>query len=190
MGSKVVMPQLGESVVEGKISKWLKQVGDKVALYDPILEVETDKVTTEVTAAGEGTLLKTYVDEGDVVQVGAMVAYIGQMGEAPPAGDAPDEAASARQPEPIAAPAAALAPGESAYVPRPVVAGNGKRVSPVVARIAAEHHVDVADVPGTGLDGRVTKKDILAYIERGDSAATTPAPWEQPGLGELFRPSE
>src|SRR3990172_13342432 len=86
MGTNVVMPQLGESVVEGKISKWLKKVCDPVKLYEPILEVETDKVTTEVTAAGEGALLKLYFDEGEVVQAGTLIAFIGQPGETPPAG--------------------------------------------------------------------------------------------------------
>src|SRR5512147_2373489 len=82
MGTQVIMPQLGESVVEGKISRWLKQVGDQVALYEPILEVETDKVTTEVTAAGEGTLLKLYFNEGDVVKAGTLIAFIGAANEA------------------------------------------------------------------------------------------------------------
>jgi len=195
MGTKVVMPQLGESVVEGKISKWLKNVGDTVAMYDPILEVETDKVTTEVTAAGEGILLKLYFEEGDVVQAGATIAFIGQSGETPPAGDGPGEAARAPEPEPVKAPMAAPAAPrlESSHVSRSTTGGNGRRISPVVARIAAEHNIDVSQVPGTGLDGRVTKKDILAFIERGGAAAPAApalAPWEQPGLGELFRPTE
>ena len=80
MGTQVIMPQLGESVVEGKISRWLKQVGEPVALYEPILEVETDKVTTEVTASGEGTLLKLYFNEGDVVKAGTLIAFIGAAG--------------------------------------------------------------------------------------------------------------
>src|SRR5574337_1009308 len=87
MGTQVIMPQLGESVVEGKISRWLKNVGDPVKMYEPILEVETDKVTTEVTALGEGTLLKLYANEGDVVKMGAPIAYIGAAGEAAPAGE-------------------------------------------------------------------------------------------------------
>ena len=81
MGVQVIMPQLGESVVEGKISRWLKQSGEPVKLYEPILEVETDKVTTEVTAAGEGTLLKVYAHEGDVVKAGTLIAFIGAAGE-------------------------------------------------------------------------------------------------------------
>lgn len=176
MGTQVIMPQLGESVVEGKISRWLKQVGDQVALYEPILEVETDKVTTEVTAAGEGTLLKLYFNEGDVVKAGTLIAFIGAAGEAP-----------------VEAGGVTAAPAPASQAER---RGNGSsvRISPVVARIAAEHNIDVSQISGTGEGGRVTKKDILAYIER-QSQAQPPVeqklePWEQPGLGELFRPSE
>ena len=142
-------------------------------LYEPILEVETDKVTTEVTAAGEGTLLQLYCNEGDVVKAGTLIAYIGAPGEAGP------------HPGPLAE-----REGESA-----AQRGNGAgaRVSPVVARIAAEHNIDVSSIHGTGEGGRVTKKDILAYVEK-QKTAPTPAeklePWEQPGLGELFRPTE
>ena len=197
MGTNVVMPQLGESVVEGKISKWLKKAGDPVKLYEPILEVETDKVTTEVTAAGEGTLLKLYFDEGEVVQAGTLIAFIGQPGEMPPADGKVDLHAA----EPAHAAAAAAAASVAPAAKPPTVT----RVSPVVARIAAEHNIDVSLVPGTGEGGRVTKKDILAYVERGARSAAKPvsplpvgeergvrelAPWEQPGLGELFRPTE
>ncbi|HLF28534.1 MAG TPA: dihydrolipoamide acetyltransferase family protein [Anaerolineae bacterium] len=188
MGTQIVMPQLGESVVEGKISKWLKQIGQAVKLYEPILEVETDKVTTEVTAAGEGTLLKLYYNEGEVVQAGTPIAFIGQSGETPPPGGA--LRVDTHTAEPLHAQTAGAG-------------GNGpaaQRVSPVVARIAAEHNIDVAQVPGTGEGGRVTKKDILAFVERQKVAPPLPlgegpgvrdlAPWEQPGLGELFRPSE
>jgi pyruvate/2-oxoglutarate dehydrogenase complex dihydrolipoamide acyltransferase (E2) component len=185
MSTQVIMPQLGESVVEGKISRWLKQVGERVAVYEPILEVETDKVTTEVTASGEGTLLKLYFNEGDVVKAGTPIALIGAAGEAvsDPAGVTPE-----------AAPASNGAKRD----------GSSARISPVVARIAAEHHVDVAQISGTGDGGRVTKKDILAYVERlnsprpvgegARSAGTQSAgaqstgvreeklePWEQPG---------
>lgn len=183
MGTQVIMPQLGESVVEGKISRWLKQVGDPVALYEPILEVETDKVTTEVTAAGEGTLLKLYFNEGDVVKAGTPIAFIGAAGEAAEAGGV--QAAAATQ---------AAATAQEAAIAARRGNGAGARISPVVARIAAEHHIDVAQINGTGEGGRVTKKDILAYIEQRSAAKPaveqTLEPWEQPGLGELFRPSE
>ncbi|MBI5567521.1 MAG: 2-oxo acid dehydrogenase subunit E2, partial [Chloroflexi bacterium] len=176
MGTQVIMPQLGESVVEGKISRWLKQVGEQVALYEPILEVETDKVTTEVTAAGEGTLLKLYFNEGDVVKAGTLIAFIGAAGELVTE-------------TPTVTPAHSPASKMERH-------GNGSnaRISPVVARIAAEHHVDVSQINGTGEGGRVTKKDILAYVERQSQAQPVVEqklePWEQPGLGELFRPSE
>src|SRR5512136_2148891 len=117
MGTQVIMPQLGESVVEGKIRRWLKQVGEPVKLYEPILEVETDKVTTEVTAAGEGTLLKLYANEGDVVKAGTLIALIG----------APNEAIA----EPVQV--TQLAPVASKIEQHGN--GSGARISPVVARI-------------------------------------------------------
>jgi 2-oxoglutarate dehydrogenase E2 component (dihydrolipoamide succinyltransferase) len=173
MGTQVIMPQLGESVVEGKISRWLKQIGEPVKLYEPILEVETDKVTTEVTAAGEGTLLKLYANEGDVVKAGTLIALIG----------APNEANA----EPVYV--TSLPPATSKVEPHSN--GSSARISPVVARIAAEHNIDVAVIHGTGEGGRVTKKDILAYVERQPVApAEKLEAWEQPGLGELFRPTE
>jgi len=175
MGTPVIMPQLGESVVEGKISRWLKQLGEPVKLYEPLLEVETDKVTTEVTAAGEGTLLKLYANEGDVVKAGTLIAFIGASGESVPATD----------PRPSSLPESE----REQEMPR----GNGSsaRISPVVARIASEHHVDLALVHGTGEGGRVTKKDILAYVEmQPDTPSEKLEAWEQPGLGELFRPTE
>jgi 2-oxoglutarate dehydrogenase E2 component (dihydrolipoamide succinyltransferase) len=179
------MPQLGESVVEGKISRWLKRVGDPVKLFEPLLEVETDKVTTEVTAGGDGVLVKLYANEGDVVKAGALIALIGDVGENDPH----------QNPHPHPNP---LFEGERG--PN----GSSARISPVVARIAAEHNVDVSQVHGTGEGGRVTKKDILAYVaqreptrqQTGDRGAASAEiaeqleAWEQPGLGELFRPTE
>src|SRR3989304_2229977 len=163
MGTQVIMPQLGESVVEGKISRWLKKVGDQVKLYEPILEVETDKVTTEVTAAAEGTLLKLYFNEGDVVKAGTQIAFIGAAGEVPS-----DDAMNVHVPEPALAGIT-----QSSAVAGIKGNGNGKgagaRISPVVARIAAEYNVDVSQIPGTGEGGRVTKKDTLAYVEKRSS---------------------
>jgi pyruvate/2-oxoglutarate dehydrogenase complex dihydrolipoamide acyltransferase (E2) component len=172
MGTQVIMPQLGESVVEGKISRWLKQIGEPVKLYEPILEVETDKVTTEVTAAGEGTLLKLYANEGDVVKAGALIALIGS----------PDEAFSAKEP---------VTQLESGAPKIEKHNGSGARISPVVARIASEHNVDLSLIHGTGEGGRVTKKDILAQVEKHPVVPVEKLEaWEQPGLGELFRPTE
>ena len=179
MGTQVIMPQLGESVVEGKISRWLKQPGEPVKLYEPLLEVETDKVTTEVTAAGEGTLLKLFANEGDVVKAGTLIAFIG----------VPDEA--------VTEPARVTPPAPAASKIEHHGNGSSKRISPVVARMAAEHNIDVSAIHGTGEGGRVTKKDILAYLEQQGVAevAVQEEPekleaWEQPGLGELFRPTE
>jgi len=180
MGTQVIMPQLGESVVEGKISQWLKKVGDPVKRYEPILEVETDKVTTEVTAAAEGTLLKLYFKEGDVVKAGTLIAFIGAADEVP-SGDV----MNTRLPEPVLAGIKGNGNGK----------GAGARISPVVARIATEYNVDVSQIPGTGEGGRVTKKDILACVEKRSAPRSVQGeervePWEQSGLGELFRPSE
>jgi pyruvate/2-oxoglutarate dehydrogenase complex dihydrolipoamide acyltransferase (E2) component len=194
MGTQVIMPQLGESVVEGKISRWLKQIGEPVKLYEPLLEVETDKVTTEVTAAGEGTLLKLYVNEGDVVKAGTLIAFIGAAGEVDARldshpGPLPDGQPSRHSADTGREREAAAQRGN----------GSSARISPVVARIASEYHVDLALVHGTGEGGRVTKKDILAYVgpphPLGEEQAVSAAPekleaWERPGLGELFRPTE
>ena len=182
MATQVVMPQLGESVVEGKVSRWLKQAGDAVKQYEPILEVETDKVTTEVTAVDTGTLLKILVAEGITVKAGTPLAVIGQPGEAVPVGAGPVPAQAGH---------AAAAPQMQAAGVEPGRAG-GARVSPVVAKIAAEHNVDVSLIRGTGEGGRVTKKDILAFIESGGKAPSEKElpPWEQPGSGDLFKPTE
>jgi len=176
MATQVVMPQLGESVVEGKVSRWLKKEGDTLKQYEPILEVETDKVTTQVTAAAGGTLLKLLVAEGLVVKAGTPLAVIGQPGEA-----MQDAAMPAAAGHAVAAPqmqAIGVQPGKM----------SGARVSPVVAKIAAEHDVDVSHIRGTGEGGRVTKKDILAYVE--SRAKSDLPPWEQPGSGDLFKPTE
>src|SRR5687767_2989621 len=141
------MPQMGVSVSEGTITKWLKQPGDQVARDEPLLEISTDKVDTEVPSPAEGTLQQIVVQEGETVEVGTVLALIGQGAAAPV------EAPAAPEP-PVSAPAPAAAPEqEAAPAPARVAAasGNGKSfVSPVVARIAAEHGVDASSVPGTG----------------------------------------
>ncbi|HQV27776.1 MAG TPA: dihydrolipoamide acetyltransferase family protein [Thermoflexales bacterium] len=180
MTTTVRMPKLGESVVEGKIGRWLKQVGDAVREFEPLLEVETDKVTTEVTATVAGTLLQVLHADGAVVAVDTPIAVIGPAGAEIAQAPAPAETHS-RTVETVQSrsPLAARATGQS-------------WVSPVVGRMAAEHGIDVATVVGTGEGGRVTKKDVLAFIEtRGVAPAPVElAAWEQPGTGELFRPSE
>jgi len=168
----VVMPQMGVSVSEGTITKWLKHEGEQVEADEPLLEISTDKVDTEVPSPGSGTLTKILVQEGATVDVGTKLAQIGGAAEAPAAEPEPErEPAPATEPEP--APQAPREREPQAAVQQP--SGNGKFVSPVVARIASEHGVDPNAVPGTGRGGRVTKKDILDFIEHG-----APAPAPQP----------
>jgi 2-oxoglutarate dehydrogenase dihydrolipoamide succinyltransferase (E2 component) len=169
----VVMPQMGVSVSEGTITKWLKQVGDTVEPDESLLEISTDKVDTEVPSPGGGVLQEIVVQEGETVAVGTRLATIAPDGAAVAAPAGPE--ATAAPAAPPAEPPAAAAPSEPpARTPEPAPpgdgAGNGKTfVSPVVAKIASEHGVDPAQVAGTGRGGRVTKKDILAFIEAGPS---------------------
>lgn len=170
MASNVIMPQLGESVVEGTISRWLVKEGDSVDKYAPMVEISTDKVDTEVPAPVSGVILRIVHPEGTTVRAGTVIAVIGQPGEtvASIAAEAEARAVAVKPPEGV--PAAALP-----------VAGETElrdlgRISPVVGRIAREHGVDLTKVAGTGLDGRITKKDILAYVDARDrAAAETPA---------------
>jgi pyruvate dehydrogenase E2 component (dihydrolipoamide acetyltransferase) len=179
-GVEVVMPQMGVSVSEGTITKWLKNVGDPVEADESLLEISTDKVDTEVPSPGSGVLQEILVQEGETVEVGTKLATIGPEGGAPPApaepAPAPPTEQAARESE---APSSAETPTPAAPKAQPAQAdgaANGKTfVSPVVAKIASEHGVDPGQVPGTGRGGRVTKKDILAFIEGG-----APAPAEAP----------
>ena len=187
---EVVMPQMGVSVSEGTVIKWLKQEGEAIARDEALLEISTDKVDTEIPSPGEGVVAKILVQEGETVDVGTILAVIAPEGatvETPaapaPAEDLPpepatqeaaDEASAAANAETPVAPAAASATPETP----PVASGsdNGRTfVSPVVARIASEHGVDPSGIPGTGRGGRVTKKDILGFVESGGQAAA-PAP--------------
>ena len=190
---EVVMPQMGVSVSEGTVTRWLKQPGDAVALDETLLEISTDKVDTEVPSPGEGILAEVRVQEGETVEVGTVLAVIAPEGSAPvEAPPAPEPAAEqpAEAPEPAPVQAAVPAPQPApAQEPQTEATGNGRTfVSPVVARIAAEHGVDPGGIQGTGQGGRVTKKDILAFIESGQGAQaaapeeppTAPAPVAEP----------
>src|SRR4051794_1841539 len=177
----VVMPQMGVSVSEGTITRWLKQEGEHVESDEPLLEISTDKVDTEVPSPASGTLTQILVQEGETVDVGTKLGQIGgsagaapQVEQAPPApatqdaAQAADAASPAETPQPVQ-------PLQAA--PQPAAHENGNRfVSPVVARIASEHGVDPGAVPGTGRGGRVTKQDIMGYIEQG---APQPQPQQQ-----------
>jgi pyruvate dehydrogenase E2 component (dihydrolipoamide acetyltransferase) len=178
----VVMPQMGVSVSEGTITKWLKQEGEPIEADESLLEISTDKVDTEVPSPGSGVVQQILVQEGETVEVGTKLAVIAPEGaEAPPAEETPPEpAAEEAPPAEEEAPAPAEAPpAEAPPAPAPVAAdgnGGGEKtfVSPVVARIASEHGVDVGQVSGTGRGGRVTKKDILAFVESGDAQQQQP----------------
>jgi 2-oxoglutarate dehydrogenase E2 component (dihydrolipoamide succinyltransferase) len=170
----VVMPQMGVSVSEGTVTRWLKQEGEHVEADEPLLEISTDKVDTEVPSPGTGTLTQILVQEGQTVDVGTKLGQIGGPaggGVAAPPLEAP-EVEAPPQPQPAAA-----APPPAPPAEQQAVGGNGRFVSPVVARIASEHNVDPSRVSGSGRGGRVTKKDIMDYIESGAAAAPpTPAP--------------
>ncbi len=161
MAFKITMPEMGEGVIEGTISQWLKKVGDKVQQYEPILEIETDKVTTEATAEEAGTLLQIFVEAGTTVEVGTLLALIGEAGEQLPNGDDGQKTEAAPTSFPHAT---TLKPGAANGKTTPSGPYTG-RVSPVVGRIAAEHEVDLSQVAGTGREGRITKRDILNHIE-------------------------
>jgi pyruvate dehydrogenase E2 component (dihydrolipoamide acetyltransferase) len=174
----VVMPQMGVSVSEGTITRWAKQVGDTIEADETLLEISTDKVDTEVPSPASGVVSEILVQEGETVEVGTVLARIGGEVAAPAAApEAPaPEPEAAPEPEPVAAAPEPVAATPAPAAPAPAPTGNGRSfVSPVVARIAAEHGIDPAQVPGTGGGGRVTKKDIQAFIESGGAAAT-PAP--------------
>ncbi len=195
MQTEVVMPQMGVSVSEGTVTKWLRQVGEPIQRDEPLLEISTDKVDTEVPSPAEGVVAQILVQEGETVEVGTVLARIAPAG-AEVGAPASAPAAPAQEPEPAPEPVAAAAapapepppvttepvPAVATAAPAaPVAADNGRTfVSPVVARIAAEHGVDPSVVPGTGTGGRVTKKDILTYIESGAAAAPPPAPAPEP----------
>ncbi|HEY1512514.1 MAG TPA: 2-oxoglutarate dehydrogenase, E2 component, dihydrolipoamide succinyltransferase [Gaiellaceae bacterium] len=176
----VVMPQMGVSVSEGTVTKWLKQVGDTIEADETLLEISTDKVDTEVPSPATGVVSEILVQEGETVEVGTVLARLGgEAGTAAPAPEPPTQPAAD-------ASAAAATEGEAAPEneapapsdPAPVAAQseNGKSfVSPVVARIASEHGIDPSQVPGSGSGGRVTKKDIQAFIDTGSEPAA-PAP--------------
>lgn len=192
MATEVIMPQLGESVVEGTVTKWLKQEGDTIEEFEPLLEINTDKVDTEVPAPADGLLLRIYVAEGETVEAGRLLAMVGEEGEAIPAEHEPSSAEPEAEAETAPAKAVQAAAPEGAA--RSGRSGDLGFISPVVARISSEHGVDLHQVRGTGQGGRITKQDVLAFLKDKEGEAGidegTRAPWEEPASGELFRPSE
>src|SRR5215470_12670004 len=164
----VVMPQMGESVAEGTIVRWMKKVGDTVDRDEPLFEISTDKVDAEVPSPSAGVIAEILAQEGETVPVNSVVAVIRGAGEQ----------AAARPASPVATPVS-HAPLESAPPADTSsrAAGNiaGERSSPLVRQLAAEHHVDIAQIRGTGIGGRVTKHDVLAFVEQhGRTAGPIP----------------
>lgn len=195
----VIMPQMGESIAEGTISRWIKKAGEAVKRDEPIFEISTDKVDAEIPAPTAGVLAEILVNEGQTVAVQTVVARIetdasvgASAAAAPaaaPAAEAPKPAAAPAPPAPAPAPAAAAPaaarPQPAAPAPAAVPQGNGaaetmeerlrRKSTPVVRKMVAEHNLDLASIPGSGLAGRVTKNDVLSYLETGAKPAVAPS---------------
>jgi pyruvate dehydrogenase E2 component (dihydrolipoyllysine-residue acetyltransferase) len=191
MPTDIVMPQMGESIVEGTITKWLKKPGDKVQRDEPLFEISTDKVDAEIPAPASGVLQDIKVAEGTTVQVNTVVGTIAADGESVSAASKP---VAAPQPAPVPAEKKASAPPKAApsqteQQPAPANAPaheeeDHARSSPLVRKIAREHNVNLSQVSGTGLGGRITKQDIMAFLERSQApaapGASAPAPARAP----------
>jgi len=170
MPTSVVMPQMGESIVEGTVVRWIKKLGDRVDRDEPLFEISTDKVDAEIPSPAAGVLLDIRVHEGETVPVDSVVATIGEPGEAVesrPQGQAP-AAANGHQETDIRA---TRGPAKE-----PTVDGRKARSSPLVRRIARDHAVDIAQIAGTGTAGRVTKHDILGFLDQNPDGASGPSP--------------
>ena len=216
MATEVVMPQMGESIAEGTVTKWLKKVGERVERDEPLLEISTDKVDTVIPSPSAGTLTAIQVEEGQTVPINTVIAVLdGAKGDGPakaaapapaaapaaPAAPAPAKPAPAPEPAKAAAPAPAAPPAPApAAVAVATSAGNGQQAmasppgrfltSPLVKRIAREENVDLRQVPGTGMGGRVTRHDILGFLEQRKGGVATPArPAAVPAAPVAARPA-
>ncbi len=178
MATNVIMPQMGESIAEGTITKWMKKVGEHVDRDEPLFEISTDKVDAEIPSPAAGVLTQILVKENETVAVNTVVAVVDGDG-AEVAAPTPAEAVGTSQEAPSPAPSATATPAApTAVMPQSPDEQEGDeagevRTSPLVRRIAREHNVDLSEVKGTGLGGRVSKKDILDYIDQ--RRASTPA---------------
>jgi pyruvate dehydrogenase E2 component (dihydrolipoamide acetyltransferase) len=201
MPTPVVMPQMGESVAEGTIVRWIKKVGDAVDRDEPLFEISTDKVDAEIPAPAAGVLLQITVQEGETVPVDSVVGMIGAAGES-----VASTSAAVPQATAAAAPQLPASPPAPAASPRPGVVTNGgaahgspatiddlrrRKSSPVVRRIARDHNVNIEALTGSGISGRVTKQDILGYIERIESPAPARPGSSTPGARvPAYQPGE
>ena len=171
MATKVLVPRLGEGVDEVTVTKWLKQEGETINEFEPLLEVNTDKVDTEIPAPASGTVLKIIMQEGQVAKVGELLAVIGRAGEIVVSeqlseiSDQSSVSGNSRITEP-------QFDSQPSTIHRPLPTDLGF-ISPVVAKIAAEHGVNLGQVTGTGLNGRITKNDVLSYVESQKSKVET-----------------
>jgi 2-oxoglutarate dehydrogenase E2 component (dihydrolipoamide succinyltransferase) len=175
MAVEVVMPQMGESIFEGTITKWLKKPGDRVERDEPLFEISTDKVDAEIPSPAAGVLQEIKVGEGQTVPIRTVVAVIDGESASAPAGAkpaAPAEASATPAPPRLAAPAAEKQPQRDE--------AEGERISPLVRRLAREHNVDLSTVRGTGAGGRISKQDVLAAAERKKAQPVAPAPAAPP----------
>jgi pyruvate dehydrogenase E2 component (dihydrolipoamide acetyltransferase) len=195
MATNVVMPQMGESIAEGTIVRWIKKVGENVDRDEPLFEISTDKVDAEIPSPGAGVLTEIKVKEGETVPVNSVVAVIGG-----------ERAAEATEQKSTAMPEAAVGQPEDDSTVRHASAGSAAgaatagqatvdqvrrlKSSPLVRRIAKEHNVDIRNINGTGISGRVTKNDILGFIETGPTAAPAPAAARQIGHIPAFKPGD
>jgi len=171
--AEITLPQLGETVTEGTITRWFKKVGEQVAADEPLFEVSTDKVDTEVPSPIAGVLTEIRVQEGDTVAVGTVIAVVGDAGSAPAPAAAP---VAAPAPAPAPAPVAAQTP---APAPAPAAASSGQSaqgqvLSPVVRKLISDNGLDVSRITGTGPGGRITRDDVVAMIDGGSARASTP----------------
>ena len=218
MATDVVMPQMGESIAEGTIVRWIKKVGDPIDKDEPLFEISTDKVDAEIPSPGAGVLLEIRVKEGETVPVNSVVALIGAKGESAAAGSTGATGSAGSQVPPVqqvppapvsqadgssgtretAEPAAPAAPAAAAAPEGPATLEDLRRTrsSPLVRKIAKEHGIDISRMNGTGISGRVTKKDITTFIESGQAqnrsagapAAARQAPPAPPPMA--FQPGE
>ena len=197
----VLMPQMGESIAEGTLSKWLKKVGDPVKRDEPLFEISTDKVDAEIPSPSAGVLAEIKVQEGQTVPVQTLVGVLETEAGATASKPAAAPAAPAPKPAP-AARAQAPSPQPPAAAPAPVMMSDGDgggvqtaeqrlrtKSTPLVRKIAAEHSVDISRIPGSGYAGRVTKQDILGYIERAPAAAPAPGSRLPAPTGAIEHPS-
>ncbi len=209
MAVDVIMPQMGESIFEGTITKWLKKAGDKIERDEPLFEISTDKVDAEIPSPSAGVLKEIKVNEGQTVPIQTVVAIIDADGAAAPSAApaaAKPEATAAAKPSASAATAAqtakaapesaqgsapAPASGSPSVPQKPAISAGGEKVrsSPLVRRIAREHDVDLTQVPGTGAGGRVSKHDILAAVEGGATSAASARPATAPGAAPARPPA-